>query len=292
VVLSAETMGHLKTGLGKSGTGVPLTHAEASALATYVHEELHGLGRWKAPAGKNEDTPAKQAYRTEAGRVLEEGAVELSTVRRFREVGQRLGLDVPAEAGPHRTRTEMGIDTHHAYENEVNVVETLAHLAAGTQGRNFASNSDLGEAGQKVLDGLLHKWKPTERLDKLAAAIVVRAGERKGATREAREVVLRTHLEKLLTEGATATRLQRDVVELLDADAVGVARFTEEHQDASVVHDIAERLGAIWRRSTAATIEQDLRAAYAMHLQALGNPAALGYLEGLDLLRGAFEGSR
>jgi SPP1 gp7 family putative phage head morphogenesis protein len=189
-----------------AGAQPPVPEKVAKAVEIIVHEHLHALGEWKKPTDPNGEfaaakeefeaakkardyvaanaaltkanaiarrlnqEPTSAAYSEEWGRVLEEGAVELTAVRTFREVAKRIGLpDIPPMVGPVRTYIAGFPAAAHAYPAEVSAVERLCRLAAGKTG--LGPIDDAGPKAGVVLEKLLHEWKPTSRPAFLAAEI-------------------------------------------------------------------------------------------------------------------------
>lgn len=216
MLISPDTHALLEEAIARGKAGLPATEEHAEAISTLVHEELHGLGEWKRPttlAGDFEKT-----LKTSAGKAIEEGAVELQAVLKFRDAAKALGINVPADVGPRRgyeVRSVNGRPEHlwgnHSYPNEVANVETLAHWGAGTNKKTIQKNGPLGPGGMSVLDGLLHAWKPSERVAEVSKRIAAAQGRPELAPQVEEAVKANFGTKFTDREHGKATDLHRDL---------------------------------------------------------------------------------
>ncbi len=223
-------------------TGKP-TEAASSAVVTLVHENLHALGPWKRIVAPGYDegrlkldlvSPdwavrkaareellrvealvAKndlfQTYQTGWGLALEEGAVELSAVRSWREIAREQGLVFPEAMGQGR-EYDGGrlVKANHVYLNEVAFVERVCRMGAGEDGPGPVASA----ASEKMLEGLLHEWKPSERPARIAEAIVEKGAASDPGELKARKVKAIEALIKALP--ATAKHPLSEAISMIE----------------------------------------------------------------------------
>lgn len=290
VYLRQNYLGQLKKGTDKAGTGQPLTHHEAVAFETWVHEELHGLGKHKAPIGPNDSSNLLRDVETPEGKILEEGAVELTASLKFRDIGRRMGLTIPDTVGPRFVHTAGGVDAHNTYPHETTIVETLCHLAAGTAGPTAEKNGPLDSHGENMLMGVLWRWQPSERIDKLSQATVLSTGTAgTDPLRAQRQQAVAKVIRRHLAAGDNASVLQAKVKEALAGDAKALEALSRG-DSLGRVPSLPDRLRELWLSATRDNVLAHWRQALALVPAGTEEPAALGYLEGLRNLLSAVPG--
>lgn len=212
----------------RAAAGETLTGADADAFHVLMHEELHGLGKWKKAAadmrsGVSELTQAIAAGPT--GRALEEGAVELASVLRQRKVAVALGLDLPEATSYWRKWDGGKLTGMHSYPTEVGLVETLCHFAAGTAKATAGATGDLTPEGHQMLDGMLYRWNPLERVKTLVGHIVQRNTPASDHLRVARAELLERMVVVYVDQNAGQGVISRSVWDILRTDAAGLRQL-------------------------------------------------------------------
>lgn len=204
-------------------------------METLVHENLHGLGHWKIP-GWLDAREFIAAYNTPIGRILQEGAVEYTATKDYREIWRRIGFKNATEPksytemvyGPgFRGRVPHGwgkdeLVENHVYKTEVSMVERLCVLASN-KANNYKEGEKLDKDAQEHMHQVLFKQKPTERVEYLAEQITKHAKAPRvdndgGLARAAVHNAAKDYMDKVLPSKRSADVVQADIRHLLTLD--------------------------------------------------------------------------
>lgn len=177
--------------------GRPLEAHHMAGLKTYVHEHVHSLGEWKKPVPYG-PLPAGHAFAeldSAIGRILEEGATELTTVTKYRAALERLGITAAGEGiGPTRSL----LFENHSYKLEVRALEVVLRLAAGETAHE--NGAPLGPAARRLLDGVTHRWRADERVSGLARLLAEQGPRELATARREREDLFESYLRRGLPQ--------------------------------------------------------------------------------------------
>ena len=225
IAIRPDVHAHLEDLFRRAAAGDVLLSEDTDAFHVLLHEELHGLGKWKKIAADVPGVASELAIALVNNKLavaLEEGSVELAALLRQRKVGAALGLNLPEGIDFTRRWREGELRAAHGYRIEVGLVETLCRFAAGTAKATPGESGDLDDEGHKMLDGMLYQWHPAERLKTLVENIVQKNTPASDHLRDQRKALLMGMTEVFIRQEFDEEVISRSVWRILKADAAGL----------------------------------------------------------------------